>query len=121
MFLFKSPQFFSQENDLVICNDVCSVIEPFKHQHNPAEWHLFTDSSKVSLKAVLLYNGNTFPPVPLGHVPHMKESYKNAELVWKRSSMKNKTRTYVGIYRSLLSCLATQSFVDFCVNGMVWI
>jgi hypothetical protein len=46
---------------------------------------LFIDSSKVSLKAVLHYNGNTCPPVPLDHVPHMKESYENAELVLEKN------------------------------------
>jgi hypothetical protein len=45
---------------------------------------LFIDSSKGSLKAVLLYNENIFPPVPLGHVPHIKESYENAELVLEK-------------------------------------
>jgi phage anti-repressor protein len=35
---------FSQENDLVVCNDM----EALEHQHNTPEWHLFIDSSKVS-------------------------------------------------------------------------
>jgi len=28
-------------------------------------WRLFIDSPKISLKAVLLFNGNTFPSIPL--------------------------------------------------------
>jgi hypothetical protein len=49
----KFKEFFSQKKkkDLVFCND---VIQALGHQHNPTEWHLFIDSSKVSLKAVLL-------------------------------------------------------------------
>ena len=43
------------QQGLVFYNDVCSVIEAPGHQHNPTKWHLFIDSSKVSLKAVLLY------------------------------------------------------------------
>ena len=50
---FQELSFF-QENELVFGNDVCSVIEALRYQHNPDEWHLFTDSSKVSVKAVLL-------------------------------------------------------------------
>jgi hypothetical protein len=30
---------------------------------------------KVSLKAVLLHNGNKFPSVPLDHAANMTESY----------------------------------------------
>ena len=52
----------------------------------------------------------------------MKESFENMELFWKRSSMKKKTiRTFVGIYRSLLTCLAAVSFVAFCVSEIVGI
>jgi hypothetical protein len=50
--------YFSQENDLVFCNDICSVMEALGHQHNTPEWRLFIESTKVILKAVLLHNGN---------------------------------------------------------------
>ena len=46
--------FFSQE-DGVFCNDVCSIMEVLGHEYNPDQWCLFTDSSKVSLKVVLLH------------------------------------------------------------------
>jgi hypothetical protein len=55
-FLNRQNEFreiFSQENDLVFCNDVCSVIDALGYQHDPAEWLSFIDSSKVSFKAVL--------------------------------------------------------------------
>jgi hypothetical protein len=47
------------------------------HQHDPNEWCLFVDSSKVSLQAVLLHNGNKLQSVPLAHAANMKESYEN--------------------------------------------
>jgi hypothetical protein len=65
--------FFSLENDPVFCNDICSVMEALGHQHSTPEWRLFIDSSKVSLKAVLLHNGNKYPSVPLDHAVNMKE------------------------------------------------
>ena len=43
--------------------------------YNPQEWRLFVDSSKFSLKAVLLHNGNQFPSIPVGHAVGMKETY----------------------------------------------
>jgi len=77
----------------VFCNDVCSIMEVSGHEYNPDQWRLFIDSSKVSLKVVLLYNGNRFPSVPLAHAANMKENYesmklllgkiKNEEFKWK--------------------------------------
>ena len=50
---------------------------------NPLEWRLFIDSSKISLKAVLLQNGNVYPSVPIAiaHTFHMKEKYENMSLL----------------------------------------
>jgi hypothetical protein len=85
MFIFKDfKEFFSQENYLVFCNDVCSAVEAVGHEHNPTEEHLVIDSSKVTLKAVLLHNGNKFPSVTLDHVTNMKESCENMELLLEK-------------------------------------
>ena len=67
--------FFSQEDGVVFCN-VCSVMEVLGHDYNPYQCRLFIDSSKVSLKVVLLHNGNRFPSVSLAHAAKMKESYE---------------------------------------------
>jgi len=48
-------EFFSQENDLVFCNNVCSVIEALGHQHNPTEWCLCIDSSKDNFFLNLIF------------------------------------------------------------------
>jgi len=45
----------------VFCNDVCSVMEVLDHEYNPDEWRLFIDSSKLSLKVVLLHSGKRLP------------------------------------------------------------
>jgi len=42
---------------------------------------LFIDSSKVSLKVVLLHNGNRFPSVPLAYAANMKLNYENMKLL----------------------------------------
>jgi hypothetical protein len=76
--------FFSQENDLVFCNDICCVMEALGHQHNTPEWRLFIDSSKASLKAVLLHNGNKYPSVPLVNAVNMKECYENMKLLLEK-------------------------------------
>ena len=48
-----------------------------KITHDPQEWRLFVDSSKLSLKAVLLHNGNILPSIPVAYAVHMKETYDN--------------------------------------------
>ena len=35
--------FFSQEDSVVFCNDVCSVMEVLSHKYNPDQWRLFID------------------------------------------------------------------------------
>jgi hypothetical protein len=49
---------FSQEDGVLFCNDVCSVMEVLGHECNQDQWCLFIDSSKVRLKVVLLHNRN---------------------------------------------------------------
>ena len=73
-----------------------AVIKAVGHQHKPTGWHLFVDSSKVSLKAVLLQNGNKFPSVPLAHATNKKESYENMKLLLEKIQY-DKTGTYVVI------------------------
>lgn len=47
----------------------------------PEELRLFIDSSKISLKAVLLHNGNKYPSVPLAQAAKMKENYGNMKVL----------------------------------------
>ena len=49
--------------------------------YNPNEWRLFLDSSKRSLKCVLLHNGNSHGSVPIGHSVHLKEEYGHIKKV----------------------------------------
>ena len=53
--------FFSLEDGVMYCNDVCSVMEILGHEYNQDQWSLFTESSKVRMKVVLLHNVNRFP------------------------------------------------------------
>ena len=46
-------------------------------KYDQQEWRLFIGSSELSLKAVLLHNGNQHPSIPVGHTVHMEETYEN--------------------------------------------
>jgi len=73
--------FFSQEDGVLFFNYVCSVMEVLGYEYNPDQWRFFIDSSKVSLKVVLLHNGNRFPSVSLAHAANMKDSYESMKLL----------------------------------------
>ena len=45
------------------------------------DWRLFIDSSKTSLKAVLLHTLNYLPSVPVGHAVGMKETHETMSLI----------------------------------------
>jgi hypothetical protein len=52
-------------------------MEVLVHEYNRDQMRLSIDSSKMSLKVVLLHNSNRFPSVPLAHATNMKESYES--------------------------------------------
>ncbi|XP_077778040.1 uncharacterized protein LOC144326075 [Podarcis muralis] len=54
-------RFFSEEKDLVYCADIAQLLLKLGvPQYEPKDWRLFIDSSKRSLKCVLLNNGNQY-------------------------------------------------------------
>jgi len=69
--------FFRKEDDQLFCYDVDGLMNALGIKHDPQEWRLFIESSKLSLKAVLLRNGNQHPSIPVGHAVHMKGTYEN--------------------------------------------
>ena len=73
--------FFINENLLVYCVDVKGQIEKLGTACNPRDWRLFIDSSKASLKAVLLHSGNLFASIPLAHSTQMKKTYEYIEIM----------------------------------------
>ena len=72
--------FFKMERGHVACTDIDGLIQTLNINHNPLDWRFIIDSSKLSLEAVLLHNGNTLPSIPVGHSEHNKESYENMKI-----------------------------------------
>jgi len=69
------------EKGLVVCTDIDGLMQTLVIYHNPLDWRLFIDSSKLSLKAVPLHNGKTLPSIPVGHSVHNKEPYGNMKIL----------------------------------------
>ena len=75
-------RFFTMESEFVFCNNIPGLSKEMSLScYNSGKWRLFTDSSKRSLKCVLLYKGNKFACVPIGHSVFVKEHYLNVKMV----------------------------------------
>ena len=75
-------RFFTMEDDFVYCNNILGLLAKMGlPDYNLDEWRLFIDSSKRSLKCVLLHKGNNFAYVPNGHSVVVKKQYLNVKMV----------------------------------------
>ena len=78
----SSYLFFSEEKQLVYCNDIPGLLGQLGiSSYDPGEWRLFLDSSKRSLKCVLLHNGNVYGAVSVGHSTVLKEQHDDIKIV----------------------------------------
>ena len=79
--------YFTEEKDLVYCTDVAQLLQNLGNpMYHPEDWRLFTDSSKRSLKCVLLHNGNKYASVPIAHSTTLKEKYEAIKYVLEKIS-----------------------------------
>lgn len=75
--------FYNKDNDICYCTDISALMTELDNEYVPDEWRLFIDSSKVSLKAVLLHNGNTKPSIPVAHAVGLHETYEAMQVLLK--------------------------------------
>jgi hypothetical protein len=85
------------------------------------EWRLFIDSSKRSLKAVLLNNGNNYASLPIGNSVHLTESCDNLELILTTIGYTADERMICGYLKVLCVLLVSRLVIPrthvSCVNG----
>ncbi|XP_073532722.1 uncharacterized protein [Phyllobates terribilis] len=78
-------QFFCEDDLLVYCKDIPGLMLQMGLQvYRPEDWRLFIDSSKRSLKCVLLNNGNQCASLPVAHSTKLVEQYKNVKMVLEK-------------------------------------
>ena len=71
-----------EEKQLVYCDIVSGLFGELSiPSYNAEEWRLFLNSSKRSLKCVLLHNGNKYGTVPIGHSTVLKEQQNDIKTV----------------------------------------
>ena len=69
--------YFKQYEEIVVCNDIEPLpMELGIYYYDANSWRLFIDSSKRSLKCVLLHNTNEYASIPIDHSTKLKEKYE---------------------------------------------
>ena len=69
--------FFLENEGLVFCPNSNELMIELKIPSDQKKWKLFIDSSKTSLKVVLLANGNDLPSVLIAYSMSVKETHEN--------------------------------------------
>ena len=112
--------YFPQDGELAYCSDINGLMSTFKVQHIAENWKLFFNSSKRSIKAVLLHNGNKYASIPVGHSVHLKETYGNLGLILDKLKYKEFEWTVCGDLKVISMILGlqggTQDFPVFFVQ-----
>lgn len=74
----------NSENTFAFCNNVEHLMREMGIVYIATDWRLFIDSSKFSLKAVLLDKTNTKPAIPVAYSTEMKECYETLEIILQK-------------------------------------
>ena len=72
---------FKVERPLCYYHDMEELFQTLGVVHIVNKWRLFIDSSKRSLKEVLLHIGNKKPSIPIALFAQLKESYDSIEIL----------------------------------------
>jgi hypothetical protein len=72
-------KFFKTVGYFTYCKDIDGLMNAVHMRHNPEQWPLFIDASKISPKTVLLHNGNKLPSIPLAYAPSTEKNVYNYE------------------------------------------
>ena len=71
----------SDHSSLRCCTDIQGLFQEIVNAYLASDWGLFIDSSKRSLKAVLLHNGNVYPSIPIAHSIQIKEDRESVKIL----------------------------------------
>ena len=105
----KLLPFFKEENSFAFCSDVPGLMKYFNVTYSPDDWRFFIDSSKRSLKGVLLHNGNNHPSLPIAHSVVLKESYDNIKLILQKVKYEDHVWSICGDFKVIGLLLGQQS------------
>jgi len=113
--------FFSQEDDVVFCNDVCCIIEILGHEYNTDQWRLLLIRQKWAWR--WFYSTMEIDSLPFLWLmqPPWRKVMKAWSYCWEKLSITNLSESYMVISR-LWHCysewnLVTQNIAVSSVSG----
>ena len=71
----------SDHPSLCYCTDIQGLFQEIGIAYSASDWRLFIDSSKRSLKALLLHNGKVYPSIPIAHSVQMKKDRESVKIL----------------------------------------
>lgn len=74
----------SDDNKYTFCHDINGLMNAKGISYSSNEWRLFIDSSKSSLKGVLLFHDNSLKPVPVFYAVEMSETYASMKFIFEK-------------------------------------
>ena len=103
------------------CNNIPGLFESIGINYDPNDWRLFVDSSKESMKAVLLHNGNILPSVPVAYSTTLKENCITLQLILDRINS-NTNRWLVCADLKVVAILAglQLGYTKYCCFLCLW-
>jgi hypothetical protein len=78
-----------------------------KHQHNPSDLQLFSDSSQRSLKAALLHNGSSKTSNPIAQSVQLKETSVNMKMLLEAMQYNVHRRNVCGNLKAIEMLIGT--------------
>lgn len=114
-------KYFTKKDLLCSCCNVNGLMAALGIDYNASDWRLFIDSSKASLKAVLLHNSNKNPSVPVAHAVGMKETYESMSLILKSVNYQAHLWKICGDLKVIGLLLGLQGgFTKYCCFLCLW-
>jgi len=111
-------RYYASAENICCCKNVDGLMTELGCEHNPVHWRLFIDSSKASLKAVLLHNGYIKPSIPVGYSILRKETYHTMKILLdllEYSKYNWKVCSYLKVVSLLLGLQYTKHMCFLCL------
>ena len=114
-------KFFENMSSFSVCTDVSGLMNALEIEYHPQQWRLFIDSSKASLKAVLLHNGNALPSIPIGHSAETKETYERCKEILNYVKYSEHQWLICGDFKVIAIIMGMQlGFTKYCCFICEW-
>ena len=107
------PNFYTMSSDadhhsFRYCTDIQGLFQEIGIAYSASDCRLFIDSSKRSLKAVLLNNNNVYPSIPIAHSVQMKEDRVSVKILLELTQCNDHNWEVYGDFKMIAFLLGLQ-------------